>query len=194
MTDYAYYLLLGSGAAAIIAAFGLGLVITYQGSGVVNFAYGAIGALGVFIAFGSIVMATAAATLGGTAFRYFVTDSTGSAMIFMILIGALPTWNYSRNWGYGPSGGLGSTGAEENGTGSQPNCQQSRHFGFDRCGSGRTHQPAESFVVVVCRLHVEFCRLADVRRAGHSVAPRRLRTGRHRAGQLCKLEIGRAHV
>ncbi len=42
MTDYAYYLLLGSGAAAIIAAFGLGLVITYQGSGVVNFAYGAM--------------------------------------------------------------------------------------------------------------------------------------------------------
>lgn len=42
MTDYAFYLLLGSGAAAIIAAFGLGLVITYQGSGVVNFAYGAM--------------------------------------------------------------------------------------------------------------------------------------------------------
>ncbi len=42
MIDYAYYLLLGGGAAAIIAAFGLGLVITYQGSGVVNFAYGAM--------------------------------------------------------------------------------------------------------------------------------------------------------
>ncbi len=42
MTDYAYYLLLGSGAAAIIAAFGLGLVLTYQGSGVVNFASGAM--------------------------------------------------------------------------------------------------------------------------------------------------------
>ena len=42
MTDYLFYLLLGSGAAAIIAAFGLGLVITYQGSGVVNFAYGAM--------------------------------------------------------------------------------------------------------------------------------------------------------
>ena len=42
MTDYLYYLLLGSGAAAVIAAFGLGLVITYQGSGVVNFAYGAM--------------------------------------------------------------------------------------------------------------------------------------------------------
>ena len=42
MTDYAYYLLLGCGAGAIIAAFGLGLVITYQGSGVVNFGYGAM--------------------------------------------------------------------------------------------------------------------------------------------------------
>ena len=42
MTDYIFYLLLGSGAGAIIAAFGLGLVLTYQGSGVVNFAYGAM--------------------------------------------------------------------------------------------------------------------------------------------------------
>lgn len=42
MTDYAYYLLLGTGAAAIIASFGLGLVVTYQGSGVVNFAYGSM--------------------------------------------------------------------------------------------------------------------------------------------------------
>jgi branched-chain amino acid transport system permease protein len=40
VTDYAFYLLLGSGAGAIIAAFALGLVITYQGSGIVNFAYG----------------------------------------------------------------------------------------------------------------------------------------------------------
>lgn len=42
MTEYIFYLLLGSGAGAIIAAFGLGLVITYQGSGVVNFAFGAM--------------------------------------------------------------------------------------------------------------------------------------------------------
>ncbi|HAP78419.1 MAG TPA: hypothetical protein DCR14_20345 [Acidimicrobiaceae bacterium] len=40
MTDYAFYLLLGAGAGAIIAALGLGLVVTYQGSGIVNFAYG----------------------------------------------------------------------------------------------------------------------------------------------------------
>jgi len=42
MTDYLYYVLLGSGAGAIIAALGLGLVITFQGSGVVNFAQGAM--------------------------------------------------------------------------------------------------------------------------------------------------------
>ena len=42
MSDYLFYLLLGSGAGAIIAAFGVGLVVTYQGSGVVNFAYGAM--------------------------------------------------------------------------------------------------------------------------------------------------------
>jgi hypothetical protein len=30
-------------------------------------------------------------------------------MVFLILmlLGALPTWPHSRNWGYGPSGGLG---------------------------------------------------------------------------------------
>jgi branched-chain amino acid transport system permease protein len=42
MTDYLFYLLLGTGAGAIIAALGLGLVVTYQGSGVVNFAHGAM--------------------------------------------------------------------------------------------------------------------------------------------------------
>jgi branched-chain amino acid transport system permease protein len=42
MTDYLFFILLGTGAGAIIAAFGLGLVVTYQGSGVVNFGYGAM--------------------------------------------------------------------------------------------------------------------------------------------------------
>lgn len=27
--------------------------------------------------------------------------------LVMLLLGALPTWGYSRNWGYAPSGGLG---------------------------------------------------------------------------------------
>jgi uncharacterized protein DUF3309 len=28
-------------------------------------------------------------------------------IILLMLIGAIPTWPHSRNWGYGPSGGLG---------------------------------------------------------------------------------------
>jgi len=29
-------------------------------------------------------------------------------VLIFILIGALPTWSHSRNWGYYPSGGLGT--------------------------------------------------------------------------------------
>lgn len=28
-------------------------------------------------------------------------------LLVLFLLGALPRWGYSRNWGYGPSGGLG---------------------------------------------------------------------------------------
>ena len=28
-------------------------------------------------------------------------------VLILMLIGAIPTWPYSKNWGYGPSGGLG---------------------------------------------------------------------------------------
>ena len=28
-------------------------------------------------------------------------------IVLLLLFGGLPTWNHSRNWGYGPSGGLG---------------------------------------------------------------------------------------
>ena len=28
-------------------------------------------------------------------------------ILVILLLGAVPTWPYSRNWGYGPSGGLG---------------------------------------------------------------------------------------
>ena len=28
-------------------------------------------------------------------------------LLILILVGALPAWPHSRNWGYGPSGGLG---------------------------------------------------------------------------------------
>jgi Protein of unknown function (DUF3309) len=28
-------------------------------------------------------------------------------VLVVLLMGGLPNWRYSRNWGYGPSGGLG---------------------------------------------------------------------------------------
>jgi hypothetical protein len=28
-------------------------------------------------------------------------------LVVLMLVGALPTWPHSSNWGYGPSGGLG---------------------------------------------------------------------------------------
>jgi hypothetical protein len=28
-------------------------------------------------------------------------------ILVLMLLGAMPTWPHSRNWGYGPSGGLG---------------------------------------------------------------------------------------
>ena len=28
-------------------------------------------------------------------------------MFILMLLGAMPAWPHSRNWGYGPSGGLG---------------------------------------------------------------------------------------
>ena len=39
-------------------------------------------------------------------------DATTMGLVLLILLivlalGAIPAWPYSRNWGYGPSGGLG---------------------------------------------------------------------------------------
>jgi hypothetical protein len=28
-------------------------------------------------------------------------------LLIVLLLGAVPAWPYSRNWGYGPSGGIG---------------------------------------------------------------------------------------
>ncbi|MEQ9409800.1 MAG: DUF3309 family protein [Fuerstiella sp.] len=28
-------------------------------------------------------------------------------VLILMLLGAMPTWPHSRNWGYGPSGGVG---------------------------------------------------------------------------------------
>ena len=27
-------------------------------------------------------------------------------LVVLLLVGGLPRWNYSKNWGYGPTGGL----------------------------------------------------------------------------------------
>ena len=29
-------------------------------------------------------------------------------ILVLMLLGALPSWNHSRNWGYAPTGGLGT--------------------------------------------------------------------------------------
>ena len=29
-------------------------------------------------------------------------------LVILMLIGAIPTWPHSRNWGYGPSGAIGT--------------------------------------------------------------------------------------
>jgi hypothetical protein len=33
--------------------------------------------------------------------------SLGTVLLVLMLLGALPAWPHSRNWGYGPTGGLG---------------------------------------------------------------------------------------
>ena len=29
-------------------------------------------------------------------------------VLILLLLGAMPSWNHSKGWGYGPSGGLGT--------------------------------------------------------------------------------------
>ncbi len=49
VSDYLFFLLLGTGAGAIIAALGLGLVVTHEGSGIVNLAQGAMATWVAFV-------------------------------------------------------------------------------------------------------------------------------------------------
>jgi hypothetical protein len=35
--------------------------------------------------------------------------SIGTILLILIPVGAFPAWPHRRNWGYGPSGGLGVT-------------------------------------------------------------------------------------
>ena len=41
-------------------------------------------------------------------FRFLSMMTILLIVLILFLIGALPTWPHSRNWGYGPSGGLGT--------------------------------------------------------------------------------------
>ena len=49
MEIYLQFIILGIGAGVIYAALGLGLVMTYRASGVINFAYGAIAAYAAYV-------------------------------------------------------------------------------------------------------------------------------------------------
>jgi ABC-type branched-subunit amino acid transport system ATPase component/ABC-type branched-subunit amino acid transport system permease subunit len=49
MSDYINFLIVGFGAGAAYAAIGLGLVVTYKGTGIINFAAGAMGAWGCYV-------------------------------------------------------------------------------------------------------------------------------------------------
>jgi branched-chain amino acid transport system permease protein len=90
MTDYLFYLLLGSGAAAVIAAFGLGLVVTYQGSGVVNFAYGSM-AMWVAYVYADLRTGAYPFPLPGLPARYHFNHDVGfrSAMALSLLTAVL---------------------------------------------------------------------------------------------------------
>ena len=48
-TDILRFAILGLGAGAVYGVTALGVVLVYRGSGVLNFAHGAVGMVGVFI-------------------------------------------------------------------------------------------------------------------------------------------------
>lgn len=39
--------------------------------------------------------------------RFFMLGTVLLVVLVLLLLGALPTWPHSKNWGYGPTGGLG---------------------------------------------------------------------------------------
>lgn len=92
MSDYAYYLLLGCGAGAIIAAFGLGLLVTHQGSGVVNFAFGGT-AMWVAYVYADLRQGAYPFPIPGLPARYHFDDDVGFrwalllAMLTAIVLG-----------------------------------------------------------------------------------------------------------
>ncbi len=90
MIDYLFYILLGSAAGAIIAALGLGLVITFQGSGVVNFAQGAM-AMWVAYVYADLRRGAYPFPIPGLPDRYHFGDDVGFvwALLLSLLTAAL---------------------------------------------------------------------------------------------------------
>jgi hypothetical protein len=39
--------------------------------------------------------------------RHIMLTTVLIIILILALVGSLPTWGYSRNWGYGPGGGVG---------------------------------------------------------------------------------------
>ena len=83
MTDYLYFVLLGAGAGAIIAALGLGLVITYQGSGVVNFALGAMASWPAYV-YADLRNGNYVFPIPGLPDRYHFGDDVGFVWAFLL--------------------------------------------------------------------------------------------------------------
>ena len=93
MSDYLFYALLGSGAAAIIAGLAVGLVITYQGSGVVNLAHGATTTWTAFT-YAELRRGDLALPLPGLPPRVRVADEVPSVLAFplALVVGAVVAW------------------------------------------------------------------------------------------------------
>lgn len=86
MTDYIFYLLLGVGAGGIIAALGLGLVITYQASGVVNFAAGAVAMWSAYV-YADVRRGAYPFPIPGLPDRFHFGQPVGSAWAMMLALG-----------------------------------------------------------------------------------------------------------
>jgi len=83
MTEAIHFLILGLGTGALYALSGQGLVLIYRGSGVVNFAQGAVGMVAAFLfyalrddhgvpALAAMLIAVAAAVLIGVAIHLLI--------------------------------------------------------------------------------------------------------------------------
>lgn len=117
MEAYLPFVISGLGIGAAYALSGVGLVVLYRATGVLNFAYGALGALSAYIAWAlidvglaplaAVVAGVAAATLGSflygsliaprLAYRDRVVRAAGTLGFALVLLGFLGWY-----WGEGP--------------------------------------------------------------------------------------------